>query len=386
MLVVSSAISLAIIAAAATAYHRHGAFPISEATAAPVPPAADVDVAAVVSHAITDYQDYSGRIESIHDVQVRPLASGTIVAVHFQDGALVNKGDPLFTIDPRPYQAEVDRAAAQLASAESRSAYTVTDWERAQRLLVGNAIAKRDYDEAQNANREAIAGVKAAKAALEAAQINLGYTEITAPVAGRVSRAELTVGNVVSTGANAPVLTTLVSMSPIYASFDVDEQTYLRFLSHDSKVSVPVWIGLANETGYSRQGVIDSVDNRLDTSSGTIRVRARFDNADRVLIPGLYVRARVGGGAPHQAVLVSDSTIQTDQDKKFVLLVDQDNKVQYREVKLGDQQQGLRVIAEGLQPGDRIVVNGIQRVRPGDAVSPHLVQMSSGTTSTKGAS
>ena len=385
-LIVASAISLAVIAGVGAIYHTSGGAAISEAAAAAAPPGAEVDVAAVVSRSITDYQEYSGRIEAIDYVQIRPQVSGTIVAVHFQDGAMVKKGDLLFAIDPRPYQAEVDRTAAQLASAESRSGYAAADWERAQRLLTDNAIAKRDYDEAQNANREAIASVKAAKAALEAAQINLGYTAITAPVSGRMSRAELTVGNVVSIGPNAPVLTTLVSMSPIYASFDVDEHTYLRFLSHDSKGTVPVWIGLANETGYSREGVIDSVDNRLDTSSGTIRVRARFDNADSVLVPGLYARVRVGGGAPHQAVLVSDAAVQTDQDKKFVLLVNQENKVLYREVKLGDQHQGLRVITGGLQPGDRIVVNGMQRVRPGEPVKANVVQMSGDAGATAGAS
>jgi multidrug efflux system membrane fusion protein len=342
-------------------------------------PTVEVDVAAVISQTITDYQSYSGRIEAVHNVEIRPLVSGTIVAVHFRDGATVRKGDPLFTIDRRPYQAEVDRAAAQLASAEARNSYASADWARAQRLLSDNAIAKRDHDQAQNAEREASAGVKAAKAALEAAQINLGYTAITAPVSGRVSRAELTVGNIVSAGANAPVLTTLVSTSPIYASFDVDEQAYLRFLSRDSKAIVPVSVGLADETGYSRQGVIDSVDNRLDTSSGTIRVRARLANEDGVLVSGLYVRARVGGGVPHQAVLVSDAAIQTDQDKKYVLLVDKDSKVRYREVKVGDQHQSLRVITGGLRPGDRIVVNGVQRVRPGDTVRPKMVQMSSDT-------
>ncbi|MBN3765660.1 efflux RND transporter periplasmic adaptor subunit [Burkholderia sp. Ac-20365] len=385
-LVAASTIFLVVAAGATATYYVRGGAPMSEAQAAAAPPAADVDVAPVLAQTITDYQAYSGRIEAINNVEIRPLVSGTIVAVHFRDGAMVKKGDLLFTIDPRPYQAEVDRAAAQVASAESRNGYATADWARAQRLLTDNAIAKRDYDQAQNANREAAAAVKAAKAALEAAQINLGYTAITAPVSGRMSRAELTVGNIVSTGANAPLLTTLVSTSPIYASFDVDEQTYLRFLSRDSKVTVPVSVGLANETGYSRQGVIDSVDNRLDTSSGTIRVRARFGNEDGVLVPGLYVRARVGGGVPHQAVLVSDAAIQTDQDKKFVLLVDKDNKVQYREVKLGDQHQGLRVITGGLQAGDRIVVNGIQRVRPGDAVKPNTVQMSGETASTPKAS
>ncbi|WP_395063239.1 efflux RND transporter periplasmic adaptor subunit [Paraburkholderia silvatlantica] len=376
-LVVASTISLAVIASFGVIHHTRGSVPVSEAAAATAPVAVDVDVATVISRGITDYQTYSGKIEAIHDVQIRSIVPGTIVAVHFRDGATVQKGALLFTIDPRPYQAEVDRAAAQLAAAQSRAAYASSDWARAQRLLTDNAIARRAYDEAQNANREAAAAVLAAKAALEAAQINLGYTTITAPVSGRASRAELTVGNVVAAGASAPVLTTLVSTSPIYASFDVDEQTYLRYLSHDAKATVPVWIGLADETGYSRQGVVDSVDNRLDTSAGTIRVRARFDNADGVLVPGLYARVRVGGGAPHQAVLVSDAAIQTDQDKKFVLLVDKDNRVQYREVKLGEQHRGLRVITAGLQPGERIVVNGMQRVRPGDPVKPNLVQMSS---------
>ncbi|MCR4470480.1 efflux RND transporter periplasmic adaptor subunit [Burkholderia sp. SCN-KJ] len=384
-LVAASAITLAVIAAGAAAYRVYGGGPVSEA-ATGAPRVADVDVATVISQSVTDYQSYSGRVEAINYVEIRPLVSGTIIAVHFRDGALVKKGDPLFSIDPRPYQAEVDRAVAQLASAESRSGYAAGDWARAQRLLTENAIAKRDYDGAQSANREAEAAVKSAKAALEAARINLGYTAITAPVSGRVSRAELTIGNVVSPGANAPVMTTLVSTSPIYASFDVDEQTYLRFLSHDSKETIPVWIGLANETGYSRQGVVDSVDNRLDTSSGTIRVRARFDNADGVLVPGLYIRARVGGGAAHQAVLVSDAAIQTDQDKKFVLLVDKQSKVQYREVELGEQHQTLRVITGGLQPGDRIIVNGIQRARPGDRIKPNPVQMLGDATSSKGTS
>jgi len=385
-LVVASSISLAVIAGIGVVHHMHGGAPVSEAAAATAPAAADVDVATVISRDIADYQTYSGKIEAIHDVEIRPLVSGTIVAVHFRDGATVKKGDLLFSIDPRPYQAEVDRAAAQLAAAQSRSAYSSSDWARAQRLLTDNAIARRAYDEAQNANREAAAATHAAKAALEAAQINLSYTEITAPVSGRVARAELTVGNVVSTGANAPVLTTLVSTSPIYASFDVDEQTYLRYLSHDSKAKVPVWVGLADETGYSRQGVVDSVDNRLDTSSGTIRVRARFDNADGVLIPGLYARVRVAGGAPHPAVLVSDAAIQTDQDRKFVLLVDKDDQVRYREVKLGEQHSGLRVITAGLQPGDRIVVNGIQRVRPGASIKPNLVQMTNGAAADSGVS
>ena len=339
----------------------------------------EVDVATVVQKTITDWQTYSGRLQAVEKVDVRPLVSGTIVSVNFQDGALVKKGDVLFVIDPRPYQAEVDRAAGQVAAAQARAGYTQSDWERAQRLIGDNAIAKRDYDEKQNASREASANLKAAQAALEAAQINLGYTKIVAPVSGRVSRAEITLGNVVNAGASAAPLTTLVSVSPIYAEFDADEQTYLQYISqvkNDSKV--PVELGLANESGYSRKGTIQSVDNRLDTSSGTIRVRARFDNSDGSLVPGLYARVKVGGSEPHSALLIDDAAIGTDQDKKFVFVVDKDDHVQYRELQVGNLQGNLRVVKSGVQATDRIVVNGTQRVRPGAQIRAHMVPMGEG--------
>ncbi|MFM0228537.1 efflux RND transporter periplasmic adaptor subunit [Paraburkholderia dipogonis] len=369
--------ALAVVGAVACIGFTHGTTsgPLSAARAADAPPATQVDVAVVLSQTITDWQSYSGRLEAIDHVEVRPLVAGTIVAVHFKDGALVKKGDPLFTIDPRPYQAEVDRAAAQVAAAKARAIYTSTDAARADRLLADNAIAKRDYDEKQNASREAAAGVKAAEAALEAAQVNLGYTRITAPVTGRVSRAELTVGNVVSIGSSAPLLTTLVSVSPIYASFDVDEQTYLQYLGRDRNSKVPVSLGLANEDGYSRKGAVTSVDNRLDTSSGTIRVRATIDNADGALVPGLYARVKVGGGEPHPAILIDDAAVGTDQAKKFVLVVDTANKVVYREVQLGGLHDNLRVVTAGLKVGERIVVNGMVHAKPSDTVSPHMVNM-----------
>ncbi|MGS1023510.1 efflux RND transporter periplasmic adaptor subunit [Burkholderia glumae] len=352
----------------------------ASAPAAQAAPLQEVDVATVLSKTITDWQTYSGRLEAIERVDVRPLVSGTIVSVNFKDGALVKKGDVLFVIDPRPYQAEVDRAAAQLAAAQARDGYAQTDWQRAQRLLGDNAIARRDYDEKQNAAREASANVKAAAAALEAARINLGYTRIVAPISGRASRAEITLGNVVSAGATAAPLTTLVSVSPIYASFDADEQTYLRYIGavRDGH-RAPVELGLANESGYSRSGVIDSVDNRLDTSSGTIRVRARFDNADGTLVPGLYARLKVDGSAPHPALLVDDAAINTDQDKKFVFVVDAQGKVAYREVRIGGLHGNQRAIAGGLQASDRVVVNGTQRVRPGEPVKVHLVPMTGGS-------
>lgn len=385
---IAAAIAILAVAVGAVSYtHVRGDLPFNSATAAASPPPPpEVDVATVVATSITDYQSYSGRLEAIDKVEIRPLVPGTIVGVHFKDGALVKKGAPLFTIDPRPYVAEIDRATAQLAAAHARDGYASTDAARAERLLADNAIAKRDYDQAQNAAHSAAAEVKAAQAALETARINLAYTNIVAPVAGRVSRAELTLGNIVSTGASAPLLTTLVSVSPIYASFDADEQTYLTYLSRDSKASVPVSLGLANESGYSRDGHIDSVDNRLDTGSGTIRVRARFDNSDGSLVPGLYARIKVGGGAPHPALLIDDAAVGTDQDKKFVLVVDQNNRVQYRSIVLGDMHDGLRVVTNGLKPGERIVVNGLQRVKPSDEVKSHAVTMSGGPSAPNSAS
>lgn len=370
--------TLFVLGAIGAAAHHFGlgATPASIAQAeANAPKAADVNVATVVSKQITEWQSYSGRLEAIDKVDIRPLVPGKIVAVHFIDGQLVKKGDSLFTIDPRPYRAEVERAAAQLAAAEARAAYASSDAARADRLIGSNAIAKRDYDEKQNSAREALASVKAARAALEAAKVSLSYTDVLAPVSGRISRAELTVGNIVSTGASAPLLTTLVSVSPIYASFEVDEQTYLRYLRTNGKKEVPVELGLADEGGYSRTGAIVSVDNRLDVTSGTIRVRARFDNADGALVPGLYARVKVGAGQSRDAVMIYDAAVGTDQAKKYVLVVDKDNRVQYREVALGNIHEGLRIVEKGLSAGDQIVVNGMQRVRPSDAVTPHSVSM-----------
>jgi membrane fusion protein, multidrug efflux system len=376
-IVVAAAAILILAGAGSLLLRGNGDAALSSAHAAnAAPPAAEVDVATVVNENITDWQSYSGRLQAVDHVEIRPLVPGTIVAVYFKDGALVKKGDPLFLIDPRPYVAAVDQAAAQVAAAKARASFATTDYARAQKLIADNAIAKRDFDEKANNALEADANVKAAQAALETAQVNLGYTRIVAPVAGRMSRAEMTVGNVVAAGMGSPALTTLVSVSPMYASFDVDEQTYLQYLSRDSKTTVPVRLGLANETGYSRQGKVASVDNQLDSSSGTIRVRATFDNADGVLVPGLYARVAVGGGTPHPAVLVDDRAVGTDQAKKFVLVVDAQNRAQYREVTPGNLYDGLRIITAGLQPGERIVVNGLQRVRPGSEVKANPVPMS----------
>lgn len=346
--------------------------------AAVAAPAVTVDVAEVVEQRIIDWQSYSGRLEAVDRVDIRPLVSGTITAVHFRDGSLVKKGDALFTIDPRPYAAEVERARAALAAAEARASYTATDLGRSETLVGRGVISRRDFDAKQNEAAEAAANRQAAQAALTAAKLNLAYTQVTAPVAGRVSRAEVTTGNIVSAGAG-PALTTLVSVSPVYASFDVDEQTFLKFINpaRNGKTAAPVSLGLANESGYSREGRVSSVDNHLDITSGTIRVRAAFDNKDGSLLPGLYARIRLGGGEPRSAVLIDEKAVGTDQAKRFVLVVDAGNRTAYREVQLGAVHEGLRIVESGLKRGERIVVNGLQRVRPGDAVTPQVVAMSS---------
>lgn len=371
--------AVALLALGAGAYQFQSAWlPLSgTAHAQDLPAAPAVDIAPPVVRAMVDWQRYSGRLEAIDRVDIRPLVSGTLSQIHFQDGQLVSKGDLLFTIDPRPYAAAVERAQAALEAARARAAYTASDLARSRRLLADNAVARRDVEEKQNAAREATANLHGATAALQAARIDLEHTSIVAPVDGRVSRSEITVGNVVNAGAQSAILTTLVSVARMYAAFDVDEQTFLRHVqpAHAAGMAVPVQLGLANEDGYSRQGQVHSIDNRLDTASGTIRVRALIDNANGDLLPGLYARIQLGGSMPRDAVLVDETAIGTDQDKRYVLVVDADNKTAYREVTLGANAGAMRVVESGLAPQERIVVNGLQRVRPGETVSPTQVSM-----------
>jgi len=338
-------------------------------------PPAEVDVAQVVSKPVTEWQTYSGRLQAIERVDVRAQVPGTIVKVYFKDGQMVKKGDPLFLIDPRPYEAAVNRANAQVAAAKARAAFTTADYARAQKLQAGNAISKRDFDDRFNASLTATADVKAAEAALVEAKVNLDYTAINAPVDGKVSRAERTVGNIVAAGYSSPSLTTLVSISPIYADFDVDEQTYLQYLSQVGQRDVPVHLGLATDTGTPRTGKVASVDNQLNNNTGTIRVRASFDNPDGAMVPGLFARVSVGAGSPHQAILIDDRAISTDQAKKFVLVVDEQSKAQYRAITLGNLIDGLRIVDGGLKPGEKIIVNGFQRVHPGDTIKAKSVPM-----------
>lgn len=343
-----------------------GASSVAQASAPAASQAMPVEIAEVVSRKIVDWSNFSGRLEAIDRVEIRPQVSGVLTAVHFKDGALVKKGDLLFTIDQRPFAAEV-------FAAEARAEFTGAEFARAERLLAENAIAKRDFEEKKNA-------AHAAQAALRIARLNLEYAQIRAPIDGRISRAEITIGNLVTANGAAP-LTTLVSSDKIYASFDVDEQTFLKHINPARAAkgnSLPVQLGLANESSFSREGVIHSIDNRLDTTAGTIRVRALFDNKDNQLVPGLYARLRLGGGQEREAVLIAEKAVGTDQAKRFVLVVDKDNNTAYREVKTGATQDGLIIVESGLQAGERIVVNGLQRVHPGAPVVPQIVDMKTG--------
>jgi multidrug efflux system membrane fusion protein len=353
-------------------------------TPPPAPPATPVSVATVSQSTVSTWDEFSGRLEAVERVDIRSRVAGAVQAVHFREGALVRQGDLLLTIDPAPYQADVARAEAQVAAAQARQAYTQSDLARAQRLSDEHAISQRDYDERANAQREADANLRAAQAALQSAKLNLGYTQVRAPVAGRVGKLEITVGNLVSAGPGAPVLTTLVSVSPIYASFDADEQVVSRALrglssgggsARGSLEKIPVRMGTADMGDTPIEGHLQLVDNQVDTRSGTVRVRAVFDNPGGQLIPGQFARLRLGQAQAQEAVLVNERAVGTDQNKKFVMVVDKDSKAAYREVVLGAQVDGLRIVTRGLQPGERIVVNGLQRVRPGSLLAPQPVAM-----------
>ena len=346
-------------------------------------PATPVSVATVVQSDVAAWDEFSGRLEAVERVDIRSRVAGTILAVHFHEGALVKKGDLLLTIDPAPYVAEVERADAQVAAAQARVAQAKGEQERSQRLWTEQAISKRELDERTNSQREADANLRAAQAALQTAQLSLGYTRVSAPVSGRVGKLEVTQGNLVAAGPGAPVLTTLVSVSPIYASFDADEQVVAKALKEVGNSAggrnlerIPVQMGTAASTDTPFVGRLQLVDNQVDAKSGTIRARAVFDNKDGQLMPGQFARVRMGQATKRTALLINERAVGTDQSKKFVMVVGADNKAMYREVTLGASINGLRVVKDGLKANERIVVNGLQRVRPGALVAPQMVEMS----------
>ena len=364
---------------------------------APAPPPPKVKVVQAVAREITEWDEYTARLDAIDSVEVRPRVSGYLQSIHFQDGAIVHKGDLLFLIDPRPYEAALRRAQADVELAESRLALARKNFARAADLLASHAISQEESDIRASNLRQAEASVGEAQAAVDAARLEVEFTRVSAPVAGRVGRKLVTEGNLINggVGTQGTLLTTIVSLDPIYAYFEADEGALLKYSrlartgqrpsSRDYKN--PVHVALADEEGFPHEGVMDFVDNQVDRGTGTIVGRALLPNPDLSLIPGLFARLRLPGSGQYRAILLPDEAIGSDQSQKFVFVVDGDSKAQYRTVKIGPLVDGLRVVREGVTPEDWVVVAGLQRVRPGlnvDAQRETIPSAESGegTTST----
>lgn len=326
---------------------------------------------AALQRPVSNTQDYTGRLEAVDVVDVRAKVPGTLLTVQFKPGELVRKGQVLFTIDPAPFDTQVRQAQAVLAGGEARQRLADTERARGQRLLESNSIARREFDTLDNAAREAAASLKGAQAALAHAQLQLGYTQIRAPIAGRISRAEITAGNVVNAGGESTPLTRIVSGDKLYASFNVDEQSYLQLIAPSlrSGTQPVVKVGLASDADFPHAASIEAIDNQLDARSGTVRVRARIDTVKPEMLPGLRARVRLQGGEPYNAVMVDEAVVGTDQDRKYVLVVNAENKVERRVVDLGVLQGTQRVVRGGLTAGAKVIVDGAFRVSPGASVS-----------------
>ncbi len=330
---------------------------------------------------VVEWDEYPGRLEAVDMVEVRARVGGYLQSVHFKDGTEVNKSDLLFVIDPRPYQAELDRAAAELKQAESRLELAINELARAERLLKSKAISEEEADSRSKAKREAEAAIESARASVEVAKLNLEYTHITAPINGRISRKLITEGNLVNgmQGQNT-LLSTIVSLDPIYCYFDADERSILKYqqLAREGKQEslrdgrAPCELELANESGFPHKGVLDFVDNRVDATTGTLRVRGVFANPgpDRILQAGFFARVRVPGSGKSQALLIPDQAVGTDQGQRFVFVVNDLDEVEYRTVRLGPFIDGLRVVREGIQSNDWVVVNGLLSIHTGSKVNP----------------
>lgn len=349
---------------------------------ASAPPAAKVSVAKVLEQPVNEWDEFTGRLEAPETVEIRPRVSGQIDRVAFTEGALVKQGDVLFQIDPRPFQAEVRRLQAQLQQARATATRSANEAQRGQRLLASNAISAELADNRTSAAQEARAGVDAIQAQLDLAKLNLSFTRVVAPISGRVSRAQITAGNLVT--ADVTPLTSLVSTDKVYAYFDADERVYLKYsrLARQGQrgQSTPVYLGLSNEEGHPHLGHMNFVDNQVNPKTGTIRGRAVFDNSDGSYTPGLYARLKLVGSGTYSAMLINDEAVGTDLGKKFVLVMDADNKPAYRAVELGPKIEGLRIVRSGLSKDDTIIVKGLQRARPGSPVTPELIPMASQET------
>ncbi|MEA1020249.1 efflux RND transporter periplasmic adaptor subunit [Enterobacter asburiae] len=348
------------------------------------PPAPAVSAADVVVKSISQWDSFNGRIEAVESVQLRPRVSGYIDKVNYTDGQEVKKGEVLFTIDDRTYRAALEQAQANLARAKTQASLAQSEANRTDKLVNTNVVSREEWEQRRSAATQAQADIRAAQAAVDAAQLNLDFTKVTAPIYGRASRALITSGNLVTAGDTASVLTTLVSQKTVYVYFDVDESTYLHYQNlarsgqgaSSNHTALPVEIGLTGEEGYPHQGKVDFLDNQLTPSTGTIRMRALLDNAQRQFTPGLFARVRLPGSAEFKATLIDDKAVLTDQDRKYVYIVDKEGKAQRRDITPGRLADGLRIVRQGLNPGDKVIVDGLQKVfMPGMPVNAKTVAM-----------
>ena len=345
---------------------------------APPPPPPKVTVSQPVVRELIEWDEYTGRIEAVDSVEVRARVNGYLESIHFKDGQIVKKGDLLFVIDPRPYQAELDQTEAELKLAKARLELAKNDLARAKKLLSARAISEEEADTRASDERVAQATVEQSEAAIQATKLNVEYTQVTAPISGRISRKLVTEGNLINGGTGGTLLTTIVSLDPIYCYAEADEQSFLKYtrLAQEGKrpssrqVRNPAYLALADETGFPHKGYIDFVDNQLDPNTGTIRGRGIFPNPDLTLTPGLFARVRIPGSGKYKAILVPDEAIGSDQSERFVMIVNNENTAEPRKVELGPIVNGLRIIREGLKPEDWVIVKGVQSVRPGVKVDP----------------
>jgi multidrug efflux system membrane fusion protein len=339
------------------------------------PAASPVTVEALKPQTVKPFAEFSGRVQAVDFAEIRPQVAGRITEIRFKDGQEVKAGDILFVIDPRPYQAAAAKAAGDLASAVNNARLAKIEHDRGDRLIKAQALAQESFDQRVTADSVAQAAVKSAGAALAAAQVDVDHAFVKAPISGRISRAEITVGNLVGSATAAPqLLASIVSDNGVYADFEVDEQTYLNSV-RDQTQAIPIELTVQGDSqAKAYQGVIQSFDNRINSGSGTIRARARFANQDGSLVPGMFVSVRMGGGTLANALLVPETAIGNDQSKRFVFVVGQGDKAEYREVALGSTVDGNRVVISGLKSGDRVILDGLQKLAPGALVAPHLIQ------------
>ena len=346
-------------------------------------PSPAVSVAEVVLRDVTPWAEFSGRIEAKDVVQIRPRVGGVIAKTAYREGDIVKKGDLLFSIEQQPFQAELNRAEAELERARAHAELTRVESQRSTNLLKRKLISQDAYDQAIAAEHQANANVRAAEATKRLSLLNLSYTEIRSPIEGRTGRAHVSTGNLISASPTPDLLTTVVSLDPVFVVFDCDELTYLKYFGgsqqsagYNSNERRIVYVGLGNEDGFSREGFVDFVDNRVNPDTGTIRLRAVLENKNHQLTPGLFARVKLMGSAPEKAMLIDDLAILTDQDRKYVYLLGAENKAMRRDISLGRTIEGLRVISKGLAAGEQIIVHGIQKIFfPNMPVVPQPITM-----------